>query len=380
QRVGGLSRELLVLADGLELPCEDVPHTLHVGSGMHGHRWDSHGPPARRQGGRGLAPLLGSNTVRGLVTSKPPDAPATPRPDSGDRPARRATGALLVAAGILLSRLMGLVRERVFAHYLGSSEAAGAFKAALRIPNVLQNLFGEGVLSASFIPVYAGALGRDDPKEARRVAGGIFGLLSLVVALLTAGGLLFSPQLVRVIAPGLEGETRELTVRLVRILFPGTGVLVLSAWCLGILNSHRRFFLSYAAPVVWNLAQIAVLLAFGGRTDAEGLVIALAFGTVAGGVLQFLVQLPQVLSLLGRFRPTFGRGVAGVRRVLSNFGPVVVGRGVVQLSAYVDVALASLLSARVIANLTYAQTLYLLPVSLFGMSVSAAELPEMSRA
>ncbi|HLT31917.1 MAG TPA: murein biosynthesis integral membrane protein MurJ [Myxococcaceae bacterium] len=285
-----------------------------------------------------------------------------------------------MALGILLSRLMGLVRERVFAHYLGSSEAAGAFKAALRIPNVLQNLFGEGVLSASFIPVYAGALGRDDPKEARRVAGGIFGLLSLVVALLTAGGLLFSPQLVRVIAPGLEGETRELTVRLVRILFPGTGVLVLSAWCLGILNSHRRFFLSYAAPVVWNLAQIAVLLAFGGRTDAEGLVIALAFGTVAGGVLQFLVQLPQVLSLLGRFRPTFGRGVAGVRRVLSNFGPVVVGRGVVQLSAYVDVALASLLSARVIANLTYAQTLYLLPVSLFGMSVSAAELPEMSRA
>src|SRR5690606_27897522 len=247
--------------------------------------------PGRSRGGsapsrtKGLVGRWRSNTVRGSVSppspSPPPEAPPpAPAAKPESKGARRGTGALLVALDILLSRLMGLVRERVFAHYLGSSEAAGAFKAALRIPNVLQNLFGEGVLSASFIPVHAGALERDDPTEARRVAGGIFGLLSLVVALLTAGGLLFSPQLVRVIAPGLEGETRELTVRLVRILFPGTGVLVLSAWCLGILNSHRRFFLSYAAPVVWNLAQIAVLLAFGGRTDAEGLVIALAFGTV----------------------------------------------------------------------------------------------------
>src|SRR5690606_31130098 len=274
-------------------------------------------------------------------------------------------GALLVAAGILLSRLMGLVRERVFAHYLGSSDAAGAFKAALRIPNVLQNLFGEGVLSASFIPVYAGALGKGDEKEAQEVAGGIFGLLALAVAILSAAGLLAAPLLVDVIAPGLEGEVRDLTVRLVRILFPGTGVLVLSAWCLGILNSHRRFFLSYAAPVVWNLAQILTLLAFGGRTDEGGLVVALAFGTVAGGFLQFGIQLPQVLRRLGRLRVSLGRGVGGVRRVVTNFGPVVVGRGVVQLSAYVDVALASLLSAQVIANLTYAQTIYLLPVSLF---------------
>ena len=334
--------------------------------------------PGRRVKDEGGTRLRAGRIQCVAQVSSPSDE--KPRSESSSRSASSGRGALLVAAGILLSRLMGLVRERVFAHYLGSSDAAGAFKAALRIPNVLQNLFGEGVLSASFIPVYAGALGKGDEKTAQDVAGGIFGLLALVVALLSAAGLLAAPLLVDVIAPGLHGEVRELTVRLVRILFPGTGVLVLSAWCLGILNSHRRFFLSYAAPVVWNLAQIVTLLAFGQRTDEAGLVTALAFGTVAGGVLQFGIQLPQVLKLLGALRVSLGRGVEGVRRVVVNFGPVVVGRGVVQLSAYVDVALASLLSAQVIANLTFAQTLYLLPVSLFGMSVSAAELPEMARA
>ncbi|MCI0569693.1 MAG: murein biosynthesis integral membrane protein MurJ [Myxococcaceae bacterium] len=301
-------------------------------------------------------------------------APARSSTEAGGR------GALLVAAGILLSRVMGLVRERVFAHYLGNSLAAGAFKAALRIPNFLQNLFGEGVLSASFIPVYAGLLGKAEREEAERVAGGVFGLLALLTGVLTAAGLLATPLMVDVIAPGLEGGVRELTVRLVRILFPGVGLLVMSAWCLGILNSHRRFFLSYAAPVLWNLALIATLVGFGTRLEQDGLVVALAWGAVAGSILQFLVQLPEVLRLLGRLRPSLGLGVPGVRRVVSAFGPVVVGRGVVQLSAYVDTALATLVSARALAALTYAQTLYLLPVSLFGMSVSAAELPEMARA
>src|SRR3954452_17320731 len=105
-------------------------------------------------------------------------------------PSRGNGHAFLVAAGILLSRIMGLVRERVFAHYLGNSIAAAAFKAALRIPNFLQNLFGEGVLSASFIPIYARLLAEDKEEEADRVAGAIFGILSLIVGLLVAGGVL----------------------------------------------------------------------------------------------------------------------------------------------------------------------------------------------
>src|SRR2546430_7613636 len=128
----------------------------------------------------------------------------------------RAGFAVLVAAGILLSRIAGLVRERVFAHYLGNSAAAGAFKAALKIPNFLQNLFGEGVLSASFIPVYARLLAEDDEEEADRVAGAVFGILGATIALLVAVGVLATPLFVDTIASGFSGAKRDLTVRIVR--------------------------------------------------------------------------------------------------------------------------------------------------------------------
>src|SRR5882762_10747627 len=172
-----------------------------------------------------------------------PDAPETPKDG------QRRGAALAVAAGILLSRISGLVRERVFAHYLGNSDAAGAFKAAFRIPNLLQNLFGEGVLSASFIPVYARLLASNDKEEARKTAGAVAALLMLSTSLLVLFGVLATPWLIYLIAAGFHGEKRELTILLVRILFPGAGLLVASAWCLGVLNSHRKFFLSCTAPV-----------------------------------------------------------------------------------------------------------------------------------
>jgi len=288
--------------------------------------------------------------------------------------------AFLVAAGMLFSRVAGLVRERVFAHYFGNSDAADAFKAAFRIPNFLQNLFGEGVLSASFIPVYAGLLARKDDEEARRTAGAIAALLALATSVLVLLGVLATPYLIDAIAPGFHGEKRELTIQLVRILFPGAGLLVFSAWCLGVLNSHRRFFLSYAAPVVWNAAMIATMWGFGRRYALFPLAEILAWGSVAGSALQVAVQLPVVLRLLHGLRLSLGHGAENVRIVVRNFFPVFIGRGVVQISAYVDALLASLLPTGAVAALAYAQTLYLLPVSLFGMSVSAAELPAMSGA
>ncbi|MDI3291205.1 murein biosynthesis integral membrane protein MurJ [Polyangium sp. 15x6] len=297
------------------------------------------------------------------------------QPASSSEPRR---GALLVAAGILLSRLVGLARQRALAHYFGTSMAAAAFAAALRIPNFLQNLFGEGVLSASFIPVYAALTGRREQEEADRVAGAVFGLLSLVIGLLTALGMIALPWLMALIAPGFVGESYELTVRLVRIAFPGTALLVFSAWCLGVLNSHRRFFLSYAAPVVWNSTIILALLVADAEDAAELAVIA-TWATVAGSALQFGVQLPATLRLLGHFRPSFGITNPHVRQVVRNFVPVMFARGVVQLSAYIDLAYASLLSARALAALSQAQNISLLPVSLFGMAVSAAELPAMSQ-
>jgi putative peptidoglycan lipid II flippase len=205
-------------------------------------------------------------------------------------------------------------------------------------------------------------------------------LLGLVTAALVLLGVALTPWLIAIIAPGFTGEKREATIRLVRILFPGAGLLVLSAWCLGVLNSHRRFFLSYAAPVLWNLAIIASLIAFGGRRSAYDLAEMAAWGSVLGSLLQFAVQMPTVMRLLAGTWPRLVHGSAQVREVLRNFGPVFVGRGVVQISAYVDTVLASLLPTGAVAGLSYAQVLYTLPVSLFGMSVSAAELPTMAGA
>src|SRR3984957_10825356 len=288
--------------------------------------------------------------------------------------------AFLVAAGIFLSRVAGLVRDRVFAHYFGNSDAADVFKAAFRIPNFLQNMFGEGVLSASFIPVYASLLARGDKKEARKTAGAVAALLTLSTSILVLLGVLTAPWLIEAIAPGFQGEKRELTILLVRILFPGAGLLVASAWCLGVLNGHRKFFISYTAPVLWNVAMIVGMLAFGAGRAQNSLVVITAWASVAGSALQVLVQLPMVFKLLGGLTLSLAHQAEHVRTVIRNFFPVFVSRGVVQISAYIDAFLASWLPTGAVSALAYAQTLYTLPVSLFGMSVSAAELPVMSGA
>jgi putative peptidoglycan lipid II flippase len=290
-----------------------------------------------------------------------------------------AFSSFLVASGILLSRLFGLVRVRVFSYYFGQrSDAADAFNAAFRIPNFLQNLFGEGALSASFIPVYAKLVAEGDEEEAGRVAGAIFGLLALLLSALVLTGLLATPLFIDLIAPGYEGAKRELVIRVVRPLFPGAALLVLSAWCLGILNSHRRFLLSYSAPVLWNVAMIVTLVTFGRRVREWDLAAWLAWGSVVGAALQFAVQLPTVLRLVARLRVSASVSSTHVRTVLTNFVPVLGARGVTQVSAYVDQVIASWLPMGAMTGLTNAQLLYILPVSLFGMSVSAAELPAMS--
>ena len=193
-------------------------------------------------------------------------------------------------------------------------------------------------------------------------------------------GVLATPYIIDVIAFGFKGETRRLAIQLVRILFPGVGLLVMSAWCLGILNSHGKFFLSYVSPVIVNAAFIAVMLAFGRRADMSHLAVYTAWGSVVGSGLQFLVQLPMVLQLAPELRIFFRSLTENVRVVIRNFVPVFFSRGVLQLSAYIDGLLASLLPVGGVSALANAQTLYLLPVSLFGMSVSAAELPAMSSA
>jgi len=270
------------------------------------------------------------------------------------------------------------VREKVFAHFLGNSDAAGIYRAAIRIPNVLQNLFGEGVLSASFMPVYSRLLAHDDEETAGRVGGIVASLLALAMAVLVLLGVLLTPWLLIIIAPGYKGDIRALTITVVRIMWPGVGILVLSAWCLGILNSHRKFFLSYVAPVFMNIVMIATLAFFGARRDDRSLVVIAAWGMVVGAIAQFFLQLPAVLKYAKHLRFAIDTTLEPVREVIRNFGPVVVGKGVVQLSGYIDNLLATLLGTVAVSALSYAQIVNMLPIGLFGMSVAAAELPQMS--
>jgi putative peptidoglycan lipid II flippase len=274
----------------------------------------------------------------------------------------------------------GLIRETVIAHFFGNSSVAGVFRAAIRIPNLLGNLFGEGVLSAAFVTVYSKLRAREEHEEAEHVAAAIFGVLAVVCAALVLVGVLTTPLLINFIVPGFRGDDRKLTIHLVRILFPGAGMLVMSAWCLGILNSHRRFLLSYMAPVAMNMTMITATVLFGRRLPETQLVINLAWASVLGSILQFAVQLPSVLELLPAFRPVLDVTSENVRTVIRNFGPVSLSRGVVQISAYIDQMIASFLGPVAVSTLGYCQVISILPISLFSMSVSAAELPVLSSA
>lgn len=310
-----------------------------------------------------------------------------------------------VALGILSSRAFGFLRESVLAFFFGAGPHADVFRIALRGPNLLQNLLGEQTLSASFIPIYSRMVGGGKEEAAGRFAGSILGLLVAVASLLALMGVLFAEPIVAILAPGYLGDAARvasgvedvdryrLAVTAVRIVFPMTAVLVLSAWSLGVLNSHRRFFLAYFAPVLWNASIITALwlAAYSGwqlwgASETPGtatafrnrLLIAACVGALIGGVLQFAVQLPLVFRLLKGFRLSLSTRVEGVKEALGAFAPLAAGRGAVQLSGYLDLVLASFLVPGAIAALGWAQILYLLPIALFGVSVAAAELPELS--
>jgi putative peptidoglycan lipid II flippase len=300
-------------------------------------------------------------------------------PPSGDRAASR------VGAGILLSRLAGFARDAVLAGYLGSSRAADIWYLGLRTPNIIQNLLGEGTLSASFIPIYARLVEEGREEEAGRFAGAVLGLVAAAAFGIALLGMLLAPVLVPVVFFALEPDYQRLLIQVIRILLPMTAILAVSAWALGILNTHRLFFVSYVAPVAWNLAIIAAAVAGGtwwglGASGREGeLVVVIAWGALVGGGLQTLVMLPWLRRFLAHVRPSLSTRVVGVRDAIRAFLPVVAARGAVNLSALVDQFLAALLGVGAVATLGRAQTLYLLPISLFGMAVAASALPELSR-
>ncbi len=289
-------------------------------------------------------------------------------------------GSNRVATGIFASRVVGLLREVILGAVIGTTPAADAFRIAMRVPNMLQNLLGEGSISAAFVPVYAGLIEERRETDANKLARQMLGFFAAIVPLLVALVILFARPLVWLTTLGaVTGPRFDLAVSLTRFTALGVGFLVLSAWCLGILNAHRRYLLSYSAPVLWSLAQIiALLAALIFDTSLEQAARWGAIGMVIGSIAQFAIQLPAVMKISGAKRPAFNVG-PDLMTVLRRFGPAVGGRGVVQLSSFVDLALASMLVAGAPAILGLVAPLYLLSISVFGFSVAVSELTEMSR-
>ncbi|WP_438011371.1 murein biosynthesis integral membrane protein MurJ [Sorangium sp. So ce321] len=292
-----------------------------------------------------------------------------------------ARSSAMVTAGIILSRLIGLLRQRVTAHFFGTSELADVIAAAFRAGNITQNLLGEGTLSATFIPVYARLRAAGDARRAAHFALSALGLLLVAAAAASALGVLAAPWLSFLVAAGFSEEKLASTTRIVRIVFPMTGLLVLSAWGLGVLNAHRRFFLPYAAPVAWSAAQIVGLLACGAWLGMRGepLAEALAWSAFAGAALQLALLLPAARALLGGLTPRLDAGDPSIREAGGKLPAALLGRGIIQVSGLVDTLLVSFLGAGANAAFNYAQTVYLLPMSILGVGEAAVALPEMAR-
>jgi putative peptidoglycan lipid II flippase len=307
--------------------------------------------------------------------------------DSEDR-AAVARGASRMGVATLMSRVLGLAREQVFAYLFGASNAADAFNIAFRIPNLLRDLFAEGAMSAAFVPNFTKAL-LDSKKVAFRLLIGVLSFLVTVVGLLSVVGIVFSPELVRLYAgafTAIPGKF-ELAVGLTRVMFPFFPLVAMAAVVMGALNALGHFFLPAFAPVLFNVASIlagvTICPLFARYTDIPP-IYGMAIGVVLGGFLQFYVQwiqirreglhpLKEASTLLKPLQ------VPGVKRVLFLLIPGTIGLAATQLGLLINSIYATSSGPGAVSWLNYAFRLMQFPIGIFGVSLAAAALPAVSR-
>ncbi|MCB9475545.1 MAG: murein biosynthesis integral membrane protein MurJ [Deltaproteobacteria bacterium] len=290
---------------------------------------------------------------------------------------------ILRAAGIvgsmtMLSRILGFSRDAMIAAYFDTRFAGDAFFAAFRIPNMLRKLFGEGALTASFIPIYTDVRAKDGEDRARELFNVAFTWLTGILSILVALGVLFSPFVVRVLTPGFSGldEKFDLTVRLLRWMFPYALTICWVALFMGVLNARRIFFAPAFAPVLLNLSMIVTLVAL--YHVMETPVMALAVGVLVGGILQVGMQLPYLFR--EGYRPTllFRWNDKDLRRIALLMLPALIGLSAHTLNIFVSTILASVLEAGSVGYLYYAQRMMELPLGVFAIAVGTALLPSLS--
>jgi putative peptidoglycan lipid II flippase len=299
----------------------------------------------------------------------------------------RAAG--VIGFATVLSRIMGMVRDMVVSRLFGAGFATDAFFAAFQIPNMLRRFFAEGALTAAFVPTFSEWYTLKGMDEARRLANVCFTFLTIVMALVTILGVIFSPQIVHLMFPGFAHEPPltmyggkiitkpELTVILNRIMFPYIFFISLVALCMGILNTLRHFFTPAISTVFLNISMIvcAVFL----RSYFNVPIIALALGVLIGGIIQLMLQLPTLYRFGFPICLSFDFSHPAVRKIALLMGPAVFGVGIYYLNLTVGNILASLLPQGSVSYLYYAQRLFEFPQGIFIVSVAQAILPSMSR-
>lgn len=280
----------------------------------------------------------------------------------------------------LVSRVTGLVRDMVFASLIGAGAtvAADAFYVAFRIPNFLRRIFGEGALSQAFVPVFAEYRARATAAETRLFVDHVTGVLAATLFIVTLIGVVAAPILVTVLAPGFLADTQkfELTVAMLRIVFPYLLFISLVALAAGVLNAHGRFGAAAFTPVLLNLSLIGAALWLAPRLDEP--VMGLAWGVFIAGVVQLAFQLPFLMRVGMLPRPRLGFRDAGVVRVVRLMAPAIFGVSVAQVNLLVNMVLASFLVTGSVSWLYYSDRLMEFPLGVFGIALATVILPSLS--
>lgn len=286
-----------------------------------------------------------------------------------------------IAAGTAVSRVLGYIRDMLVAHAFGAGLFADAFYAAYRIPNLLRRLLGEGSLSASFIPVLSQYLHTKSKEETQELIDTVFTVLTTVLVIITALGVLFAPQLVKLIAYGFASDPEKLalTVELTRLMFPFILFICLAALVLGILNTLSSFFIPAVASASLSIAEIGYVLAVAPLLAPGNQIKGLAISVIVGGLGQFAVQWPKLRSLGWSLSWRFNLNHPGLRRIGLLMIPSMIGLSVDQINAFVNTICASFLEQGSITALYYSNRLMQLPLAIFGIALASAALPAMSK-
>lgn len=306
-----------------------------------------------------------------------------------------ARSAGIVSIAVMFSRVLGLVRETVFARFFGAGFLYDAFVVAFKIPNILRDLFAEGALSAAFVKVFTDYQLKKNEFEAWRLASLIFNTLAVVLSVITIIGIFLAPYIVPVLARGFSPEKAALAVTLAQIMFPFILLVALAAVAMGVLNTKGRFGIPASASTAFNIFSITFGLAFayhlsGGSWEsssdnnlvpspsAQWAIIGMAIGTLIGGAAQLLIQVPSLLKVGFRFSPVLSFTDEGVRRVLRLMGPAIIGTSAVQVKVLVDILVVSGIEG---GNswLSYGFRLMQFPIGVFGVAIGTAAIPTLSR-